>query len=745
MKKFIIKILLISSLLSSISYSEVINKIEINGNSRIKNETILGLANIKLNKNYTAGQINNFQKKLYESNFFKQVNFEFKNNVLFINVSENPIIDFYYINGVKSKIREDFFYNSLNLGPNKIFSEYFLKTDIEKIKNNYLEGGYLDVKILPEISQISGNALNVVINIIEGKNYKVRRVYFSGNTFFSPSTLLDVISTSEHSWWKFLSSVTNYNQNRIVFDKSLLKNFYLDNGFYDVQIISADTNFIKNKGVDLTFSINSGNKYNFSNFKIFDKNNNLRKKDIFNIKKIIEKDLKNTYSRSTLIRIQNKIINYLNLNNIEFVDLNISANKQKKNKIDITFDFYKTDRLFVNLINIKGNSITEEAVIRNNLSFSEGDTFTRKKLDDSLKKLRNTGIFSDNKITSKKIENELVDIEVNVEEQPTGSISAGLGVGSAESSIGGELKEKNLFGKGIVSNANVRFGTQKISGSINAIIPDYNNTGNKVGVSLFALSTEFDNAGYESKKIGTSAFTEYNLFEDISLNYGLGFDLDKISTNENASSLYKSRAGNYITYKTFYNIDNDKRDRNFKPTSGYKTGFGQSLAVPGSDISYLSNNVYSNFYHQIKKGYVFNVKAGLNTINSIGDDDIKLSDRNFLSSKKLRGFESYGIGPVDGKDHIGGNYSFYSTIGSTFPNPLPEKWNADSIVFIDAGNVWGVDFDSSKDSNKLRSSVGIGLDWTSPLGPLSFTYAEVLSSASTDKEESFSFQIGSSF
>ena len=745
MKKFIIKILLISSLLSSISYSEVINKIEINGNSRIKNETILGLANIKLNKNYTAGQINNFQKKLYESNFFKLVNFEFKNNVLFINVSENPIIDFYYINGVKSKIREDFFYNSLNLGPNKIFSEYFLKTDIEKIKNNYLEAGYLDVKILPEISQISGNALNVVINIIEGKNYKVRRVYFSGNTFFSPSTLLDVISTSEHSWWKFLSSVTNYNQNRIVFDKSLLKNFYLDNGFYDVQIISADTNFIKNKGVDLTFSINSGNKYNFSNFEIFDKNNNLRKKDIFNIKKIIEKDLKNTYSRSTLIRIQNKIINYLNLNNIEFVDLNISANKQKKNKIDITFDFYKTDRLFVNLINIKGNSITEEAVIRNNLSFSEGDTFTRKKLDDSLKKLRNTGIFSDNKITSKKIENELVDIEVNVEEQPTGSISAGLGVGSAESSIGGELKEKNLFGKGIVSNANVRFGTQKISGSINAIIPDYNNTGNKVGVSLFALSTEFDNAGYESKKIGTSAFTEYNLFEDISLNYGLGFDLDKISTNENASSLYKSRAGNYITYKTFYNIDNDKRDRNFKPTSGYKTGFGQSLAVPGSDISYLSNNVYSNFYHQIKKGYVFNVKAGLNTINSIGDDDIKLSDRNFLSSKKLRGFESYGIGPVDGKDHIGGNYSFYSTIGSTFPNPLPEKWNADSIVFIDAGNVWGVDFDSSKDSNKLRSSVGIGLDWTSPLGPLSFTYAEVLSSASTDKEESFSFQIGSSF
>ena len=745
MKKFIIKILLISSLLSSISYSEVINKIEINGNSRIKNETILGLTNIKLNENYTASQINNFQKKLYESNFFKQVNFDFKNNILFINVSENPIIDFYYIDGVKSKIREDFFNNSLNLGPNKIFSEYFLKTDIEKIKNNYLEAGYLDVKILPEISQISGNALNLVINIIEGKNYKVRRVYFNGNTFFSPSTLLDVISTSEHSWWKFLSSVTNYNQNRIDFDKSLLKNFYLDNGFYDVQIISADTNFIKNKGVDLTFSINSGNKYNFSNFKIFDKNNNLRKKDILNIQKIIQKDLKNTYSRSTLLKIQNKIINYLNLNNIEFVDLNISANKQEKNKIEVIFDFYKTDRLFVNLINVKGNSITEESVIRNNLLFSEGDTFTRKKLDESLKNLRNTGIFSDNKITAKKIENELVNIEVDVEEQPTGSISAGLGVGSAESSIGGELKEKNLFGKGIVSNANVRIGTQKISGSINAIVPDYNNTGNKVGGSLFALSTKFDNAGYESKKIGASAFTEYNLFEDISLNYGLGFDLDKISTNKNASSLYKSRAGNYITYKTFYNIDNDKRDRNFKPTSGYKTGFGQSLAVPGSDISYLSNNLYSNFYHQIKKGYVFNAKAGLNTINSIGDDDIKLSDRNFLSSKKLRGFESYGIGPVDGKDHIGGNYSFYSTIGSTFPNPLPEKWNADSIVFIDAGNVWGVDFDSSKDSNKLRSSVGIGLDWTSPLGPLSFTYAEVLSSASTDKEESFSFQIGSSF
>ncbi|MBL61462.1 MAG: outer membrane protein assembly factor BamA [Candidatus Pelagibacter sp.] len=745
MRIIILKITLIFILFTTISHSEIINKIEIKGNKRVTEQTIFGIINFKINKNYSIEEVNILQKKLFESNFFKTINIELKNNIMIISVDENPIIDFYFIQGVKSKIREEFFYSSLSLGPNKIFSEYLLKKDIESIRKNYLDAGYLNVKIQPEISQISGNALNVIYRINEGKSFKVNRIYFIGDSFYSSSTLNDVITTSEHGWWKFLSSSSTYNEQRVGYDKSQLKDFYLNNGFYDAQITSVDTSFLENQLVDITYSINSGKRYSISNFKLNDPNKNLKSDDIEDINNMIKDKLKTNYSRKNIIKIKNLIDNYLKKKKIEFVGIGVSEKKVGQNKIELFFNFIKSDRLFVNLINVKGNSITEESVIRNNLLFSEGDSFSVYKLTESIKNLRNTGIFSNIKPKTINAGKEKVDVVIDVEEQPTGSISAGIGIGSSESSIGGELKEKNLFGKGIASNVNARFGTQKITGSINFAVPDFQNSGNTVGGSLYALTTDFSNAGYESKVIGGSVFTEYSLYEDIFFKYGLSIDLDRIDTNDSASTLYKSREGDYVTYKTFYNINNDRRNRRFKPSEGYRTGFGQSLAFPGSDITYLSNNLYGSYYNQVSKDYIINLKAGVETINSLSNEDIKLSDRKFLSNKKIRGFESYGIGPKDGDDHIGGNYSAYSSIGSTFPNPFPEKWNADSIIFLDVANVWGVDYDSSKDSDKIRSSIGIGLDWTSPLGPLSFTYAEPLSSASGDKKESFSFQIGSSF
>ena len=247
MRIIILKITLIFILFTTISHSEIINKIEIKGNKRVTEQTIFGIINFKINKNYSIEEVNILQKKLFESNFFKTINIELKNNIMIISVDENPIIDFYFIQGVKSKIREEFFYSSLSLGPNKIFSEYLLKKDIESIRKNYLDAGYLNVKIQPEISQISGNALNVIYRINEGKSFKVNRIYFIGDSFYSSSTLNDVITTSEHGWWKFLSSSSTYNEQRVGYDKSQLKDFYLNNGFYDAQITSVDTSFLENK------------------------------------------------------------------------------------------------------------------------------------------------------------------------------------------------------------------------------------------------------------------------------------------------------------------------------------------------------------------------------------------------------------------------------------------------------------------------------------------------------------------
>lgn len=743
--KFLSKILTVILLLSSTIFADEKLNYEILGNKRISDQTILSIIDFEKNKNYKIDDLNNFQKKLYNTNYFSKVSIKINKNKINIVVEENPIIDFFYINGVINNKREEFFYENLSLGQNKIFSEALLKKDIESIKANYQDAGFFDVSVDTSISKISGNALNVVINVQRKEKYKINRIYFIGNKKYKSSTLSDVISSSEKGWWKFLGSSSLVNKNRINFDKNLLKRFYLNNGFYDVQITSSDINFIGNNQADITFSINSGEKYVFSKYELLDEEKNLNEKNIKDLKKIISKKLQGTYSQKKLDDI-NKLLNeYLRNKKIEFVSFFNKVKKTSDQRLDIEFRFVKKPRKYVNLINISGNTITEEKVIRRNLLFSEGDSFLDYKVSKSIDKIKSLRIFKDVKFKTQNSGNEKVDLNISVEEQPTGSVSAGIGVGSSGSTVSSTIVEKNLFGKGISLDGNVSIGTEKVSGNVGLSLPDFMNTDNTFNYNIFAITTDFTNSGYESKKIGNGLSTQYNIYEDISLRTGFGIDLDRINTNDTASDLYKAREGDYLTYKGFYSISNDKRNSKFQPSKGYSIGFGQGLALPGSDITYIQNNLDAAVYHSISNDYILSLKSGLNTINSIGDEDIKLSDRKFLRQSKLRGFESYGVGPKDGSDHIGGNYAAYASLSSTIPNPIPDSWNAKSFIFFDAGNVWGVDYDESLDSNKIRSSAGVSLEWVSPLGPLSITLAENISKADGDLEEGFSFQIGSSF
>ena len=743
--KFLSNILTVFLLLSSTVFADEKSNYEILGNKRISDQTILSIIEFKKNKNYKIDDLNNFQKKLYNTNYFSKVSIKINKNKISIVVEENPIIDFFYINGVVNNKREEFFYENLSLGQNKIFSEALLKKDIETIKANYQDAGFFDVSVDTSISKISGNALNVVINVERKEKYKINRIYFIGNKKYKSSTLSDVVSSSEKGWWKFLGSSSLVNKNRINFDKNLLKRFYLNNGFYDVQITSSDINFIGNNQADITFSINSGDKYVFSKYELLDKEKNLNEKNIKDLKKIISKKLEGNYSQKKLDNI-NKLLNeYLRNKKIEFVTFFNNVKKTSNQRLDIEFRFVKKPRRYVNLINISGNTITEEKVIRRNLLFSEGDSFLDYKVSKSIDKIKSLRIFKDVKFKTQNSGNEKVDLNISVEEQPTGSVSAGIGVGSSGSTVSSTIVEKNLFGKGITLDGNVSIGTEKVSGNVGLSLPDFMNTDNTFNYNIFAITTDFTNSGYESKKIGNGLSTQYNVYEDISLRTGFGIDLDKINTNDTASDLYKAREGDYLTYKGFYSISNDKRNSKFQPSKGYRIGFGQGLALPGSDITYIENNLDAAVYHSISNDYILSLKSGLNTINSIGDEDIKLSDRKFLRQSKLRGFESYGVGPKDGSDHIGGNYSAYASLSSTIPNPIPDSWNAKSFIFFDAGNIWGVDFDDSLDSNKIRSSAGVSLEWVSPLGPLSITLAENISKADGDLDEGFSFQIGSSF
>lgn len=744
---FFVKLLILFLLLPcGQSLADKINFTKIQGNQRISQESINEIIDFKPGADYSFSNINNMQKKLFKTGFFKNINIKIEQNNLIINVIENPIIDFFYIDGVKNNKREDLLYEKLSLGQNKIFSDSILKKDLELIREIYHQSGFFDVKIFPKISQLKNNSINLILDIDRGNKYKINKIFFIGNKKYKSSRLIDVISSSEHGWWKFLSSTTVVDKNRIDYDINLLKNYYLDRGYYDVQILTSDINLVKSQSyADITFSINSGSKYFFDKTLIIDDEKNLSNEHLVRIKSLSNLYTSNYFSRIEIKNLLDEIYEYLKLKKIEFIKLNTKILKTDDGKIQLSIIVKKAKSNYVNMIDISGNTITEEKVIRRNLVFAEGDSFLNHKLKKSIDNLKSTGIFKD--VTAKISEknDNLVDLDIKVEEQPTGSISAGIGLGSSGSTVTTGLQERNLFGSGNSLFSNVSLGTEKISGNVNLVQPDFKSTGNQLTTGLFAISTDYSNAGYESSKYGANTSIRYQVYEDIFLSTGLSLDSDTIDTNSKASALYKSREGQYLTLKGSYGIENDKRDSKILPTSGYRYGFGQAMALPGSDIISFENSVFGSFYKPISDDYIINFKSGFSSINSIDNNDVKLSSRKFLTQTNLRGFENQGIGPKDGKDHVGGNYSMYGSVSSTFPNPLPDKWNANSIFFIDAGNVWGVDYNSSLDSDKIRSSTGVSLEWISPLGPLSFTLAETISSAPGDLEESFSFKIGSSF
>ena len=731
--------------IANISFSNEFIKIDIIGNKRISNETIINIINFKKNESYDLDDLNDFQKKLLKSNFFSDVLVQSKSKTLIIEVKENPLIDFFYIKGVENKKREDFLYEILSLGQNRVFSDVLLNEDLEKIRDVFRSAGYFDVLINPIVTKTRNGTYNVVLEIDRKNKYNIKRIFFIGDVKYKSSTLLDVVSSTEYGWWNFLSDSDIVDSNRINIDKELLKDFYLKNGYYDVQIVSSDINIVDNKSANIIFSINAGEKYFFSEHRIIDNGANLKENDLSSLNKILSKKINGTFSKTKIDNADDLINDYLISKKIEFVTFLSTPKKNNTNSIDVEYNFIQIPKKFINLVNVSGNSITEENVIRRNMLFSEGDSFVDYKIKKTIDNLKSLKIFKSVNLTTENISDNKLDINISVEEQPTGSIGAGIGVGSSGSAISTSLVEQNLFGKGIILNSNITVGTEKIFGNTSFTIPDFKNSGNNLNYNIYAVSTEYQNAGYESKKIGNSVSLNYDIYEDVSLTSGVGADVDQIDTNNSASALYKSREGDYLTFKTFYSIFSDKRDSKFLPTKGYRIGFGQSYAIPGSDIPYIENNLSGSYYYPIAKDYILSLKSGISSINSLDNKDVKLSDRKFLSGSKLRGFESFGIGPKDGKDHIGGNYSAYTSLSTTIPNPIPDSWNAKSILFLDSGNVWGVDYNNSLDSNKIRSSAGLSLEWISPLGPLSITMAQNISKADGDLDESFSFNIGSNF
>lgn len=720
--------------------------IKISGNVAISKETILNL--IETDKEILkSDDLNSMQKKLFETNFFSKVDIKIEGNQVSIYLIENPIIEYVLITGLEE--RQDYLVNiekKISLKANSIFSESLLNKDIKSINEFLSSAGYSQSNVEYKINKITNNKVNVFLDIKLNQQFHVREIFFLGDKVFSSSTLKSVISTTQKSWLSLFNTTAIPSVNRINYDISSLKSFYLSRGYYDVQVVNGSIDYIDQNLVNIVFVVNAGGKFFFQKPSVINSALSPKDRDLL----FVNNEIKELHSKSYDPAILNKVLKNINT---YFLDRNITANaeyrlkKESPNELSIVFEISEiTEKKFINNIYVKGNDITEEKVVRNSLLFAEGDLYSVSNVNKSLDTLKSLGIFKNINITNEDIKNSKnINITVSLEEMATGEIAAGAGYGSSGGLVSFILKERNLFGQGIGSNISLNIGTQKVLGNISLSNPDFSGTGNTLRTSLFASQYFYDNAGYENKVYGGNVSTAYEMFKDITFESGFGADYDSIDSKSASSDLIKSRDGNYKTTKVFYNFYNDKRDRKFNPTSGYTFGFGQGLATFVSDIPYISNNVFGSFYNGFSEDFIGTIKYKIKSINSINDKDVKLSDRIFLSDNELRGFGYREVGPKLNSEFIGGNYSYSTSFSTTVPNGLPDKWGTTSNLFFDVANVWGTDFDGIADSDTIRSSVGVGFSWVSPMGPLSFTFAEAISKNSTDALQSFSFKLGSTF
>ena len=745
MFKFFIQFILFSIFLTFSAYSKNYEKIIVNGNERISNETILVFSEIQDNKSLDENSINEILKKLYKSGFFKDVTVKIENNNLIIDVLENPIIQTVFIEGIKRKKTEESLYEILSLKNRSSYNSTLIKKDEAAILNFLKDDGYYFSKVTSSYQDLGDNKIDLLYQIELGEKSKISKISFIGDKKFKDSTLKNIIISEEYKFWKFLSGKKYLNENLINYDKRLLNNFYKNKGFFNVVIESSFANYLGNDEFEIIYNISSGKKFYFNEFNLnlpidYERANFQQLDKIF-------KELKGeNYSLNSIDKILKEIDKIVLNEQFEFLKSTVKESIED-NLINLTFDIGESEKFYVEKINILGNNITREEVIRNNLLVDEGDAFNELLQTRTLNNLKSLNFFS-------KVESEILDIEnenkkiinITVEEKPTGEIMAGAGVGTGGGTVAFGVSENNFLGRGIEFSSDISVSAESLKGIISMNNPNYKGSNRSLNTSLESTITDrLKNFGYKSNKTGFSVGSGFEFYDDLYWNTGISSYVEKLDTDSTASASMKKQEGSY--FDTFFNhtFSYDKRNQRYKTSDGYISRFTQN--IPLISESYTLTNSYDyKIYNEWLDENVFSIGFFGKTSNSLSGKDVKLSDRLYLPSSKLRGFESGKVGPKDGADYIGGNYAASINIATSLSQILPNSQNTNFSIFFDAANVWGIDYSSSlSDESKIRSSVGIAVDFFTPVGPLNFSLSEPITKGKNDITESFRFNLGTTF
>jgi len=724
--------------------------IRVEGAQRIEADTVRSYMGMRAGDPVTASTLDKALKALFGTGLFADVNIRRDGQDVVVRVVENPIINRIAFEGNK-RVSNDILGDEVKLRPRIVFTRARVQTDLQRIMDVYRRSGRFSATVVPKVIQLPQNRVDLIFEISEGELTEIRKIAFVGNEHFDDGDLREIIQTRESAWYRFLSSDDTYDPDRLTFDRELLRRHYLANGYADFRVISGVAELTPDSSAFfVTFTVEEGERYKFGKIDI---TTQLKDLDVEKLQKEQSIEEGQWYNADEVEGLIGKLTDAVGVLGYAFVDIRPRVRRDRKNRtIDVTFVIQEGPRVFVELVNISGNVRTLDKVIRREILLLEGDAFNTSKLRRTRSRIRNLGFFErvqiDNKAGSAR---DKTVVDVSVKERSTGEISFGAGFSSTSGVLGdASIRERNLLGRGQDLSLSLQVGERQQQVDLSFTEPYFLGKNLAAGFDVFSTSSDLQTeSSFDRDSLGFALRSGYRITEPLSQTWRYTLREDKITDIASDASLaIQEQEGAFITSSIGQALLYDKRDSRVDPTKGYFVKLENILAGLGGDSQYLKNEVSGAKYYQVHDKWIVNLGASTGYIVGLGQD-IRIIDRFFLGGKNLRGFEDSGVGPRDTatSDAIGGNWFYRGTLGLTFPLGLPNEFGLRGRLFTDAGSIGENDSTIATivDKSSLRMSVGTGILWDSPFGPVSIDLSEAILKEDFDETELFRFSFGARF
>jgi len=735
----------------SLAQAEVVSEIRIEGNQRIETSAIETYMGLERGEDATQYDIDLALKRLYDTGFFADISLDQTGGVVTATVKENPSINRVAFEG-NDQISKDDLEKEITLKARSIYTRTRVQQDLKRLLDVYRRGGRYSAVITPKIISLEQNRVDLVYEIEEGPSAEIKKITFIGNDTFPSSTLEKIISSEIGRWYKFLGSADKYDPDRLQYDQELLRKYYFENGHADFKVKSAIAELSPERDAFyLTYTIEEGPVYTFGKVDVA---TTLNKKRVGDLDPIITTKSGDLYNASEVETTIDSMVESLGDKGFAFVDIDPETTRRegKEKIIDLTYKISEGPRVYVDRINIFGNSRTLDEVIRREFRLNEGDAYSTSKIKRTEQRLNALGYFE-----TVKIENtpgsaaDKTDLDVEVQEKSTGEITFGAGFSTADGALADVgISERNFLGRGQTVRARTLFAARRQQYDFGFTEPYFLGRELEAGFDIYKSTYDLqDESSFDRDATGFVLRTGYNLSEKWKHQIRYSYEQSEISNISPFASTYiRQQAGKNSTSSVGHSFIYDGRDNRQDPRNGLYLRLNQDVAGLGGDDRFIRHEIQSEYYYPLSKQWLYSGGFLGGNITGIGKD-VPINQRFFIGSKQIRGFSNAGIGARDltTSDALGGNTYYVLSNEVRFPLGLPEDLGVTGAAFMDAGSLYGIDAKGAGvvDESSLRASAGFGIAWSSPFGPVRIDFAKALLKEDYDDEEFVRFGFGTRF